>query len=146
MNEANGILNQMNAYMPYAYGVIGIALLCALFYLLSGLLSFGKQMKSSMQEINAVSEKGMRVSEGYKTVAQKTAKTAGNIGKILGGALILHLIFKDYRKDRKDENVPKASLARSASKVLKEAENVRGGASLARSAVKIARKARKAAN
>ncbi|MBQ1810867.1 MAG: hypothetical protein II016_07070, partial [Erysipelotrichaceae bacterium] len=86
------------------------------------------------------------VSEGYKTVAQKTAKTAGNIGKILGGALILHLIFKDYRKDRKDENVPKASLARSASKVLKEAENVRGGASLARSAVKIARKARKAAN
>ena len=146
MNEANGILNQINTYMPYAYGVIGIALLCALFYLLSGLLSFGKQMKSSMQEINAVSEKGMRVSEGYKTVAQKTAKTAGNIGKILGGALILHLIFKDYRKDRKDENVPKASLARSASKVLKEAENVRGGASLARSAVKIARKARKAAN
>ncbi|MBR3167932.1 MAG: hypothetical protein IKF18_04520 [Erysipelotrichaceae bacterium] len=146
MNEANGILNQVNAYMPYAYGVIGIALLCALFYLLSGLLALGKQMKSSMQEINAVSEKGKRVSEGYKAETRKMSKTVGNVGKILGGALILHLIFKDYRKDKKDENVPKASLARSASKVLKEAENVRGGASLARSAVKVARKARKAAN
>ena len=125
MNVVTGFLNQMNSYMPYAYGAAGIALLVALFYFLSGLLSFGRLLKGYRKEISSVSAKGKHAAETFEAEKQMLRKKFGGLGKVIAVFALARVILKDYQREKNDQNVPKASLVRSASKAVRTTDYIR---------------------